>query len=131
MQTNSRILTPPTPGTKQILDERGAEGLIKWIKEQDDVLLTDTTFRDAHQSLLATRVRTSRYVDNRCRIRKTDSRICFPMRCGAERHLMSAYRFLKEDPWDRLLKLREQIPNVFIPNAVPRRQCCRLHELSG
>ena len=53
------LFTPPPAGTKQILDERGAEGLVKWIKEQDDVLLTDTTFRDAHQSLLATRVRTS------------------------------------------------------------------------
>mgnify|MGYP003442406610 FL=1 len=51
------LLTPPTPGTKQILDERGAEGLVEWIKAQEDVLLTDTTFRDAHQSLLATRVR--------------------------------------------------------------------------
>ena len=46
-------------GTKQILDEQGADGLVKWIKEQKEVLLTDTTFRDAHQSLLATRVRTN------------------------------------------------------------------------
>ena len=53
------LLTPPSAGTKQILDERGADGLVKWIKEQEDVLLTDTTFRDAHQSLLATRVRSS------------------------------------------------------------------------
>ena len=46
-------------GTKQILDEQGAEGLVKWVKEQKEVLLTDTTFRDAHQSLLATRVRSN------------------------------------------------------------------------
>src|SRR5690606_9611602 len=45
-------------GTKQILDEQGPEGLANWVKEQDKVLLTDTTFRDAHQSLLATRIRT-------------------------------------------------------------------------
>lgn len=45
-------------GTKQILDERGPEGLAEWLKERPEVLLTDTTFRDAHQSLLATRVRT-------------------------------------------------------------------------
>lgn len=51
--------TEPIPaGTKQILDERGPEGLVRWIQEQPRVLLTDTTFRDAHQSLLATRVRT-------------------------------------------------------------------------
>ena len=46
-------------GTKQILDSTGADGLIHWIKNQDQVLLTDTTFRDAHQSLLATRVRST------------------------------------------------------------------------
>ena len=45
-------------GTKQILDERGADGLVKWVQDQNRVLLTDTTFRDAHQSLLATRIRT-------------------------------------------------------------------------
>ncbi len=49
---------PVPPGTKQILDERGPEGLADWVKEQKEVLLTDTTFRDAHQSLLATRIRT-------------------------------------------------------------------------
>ena len=54
-------------GTKQILDEQGPEGVVRWIKEQQDVLLTDTTFRDAHQSLLATRVRQPRYVSN-CRL---------------------------------------------------------------
>ncbi|WP_036655245.1 ATP-binding protein, partial [Paenisporosarcina sp. TG-14] len=53
------LLVPPTSGTKQILTERGAEGLVKWIHEQNDVLITDTTFRDAHQSLLATRVRSN------------------------------------------------------------------------
>lgn len=47
----------PARGTKQILDEKGAEGLANWVKEQKSVLLTDTTFRDAHQSLLATRFR--------------------------------------------------------------------------
>ena len=46
-------------GTKQILDEQGADGLVQWVKDQKQVLLTDTTFRDAHQSLLATRVRTN------------------------------------------------------------------------
>ena len=46
-------------GTKQILDEQGADGLVQWVKNQNQVLLTDTTFRDAHQSLLATRVRTN------------------------------------------------------------------------
>ncbi|WP_203246103.1 pyruvate carboxylase [Sporosarcina beigongshangi] len=105
------LLTAPTPGTKQILDERGAEGLVKWIKEQDDVLLTDTTFRDAHQSLLATRVRTSDITA----IASESARLMpdlfsYEMWGGATFDV--SYRFLKESPWDRLLKLREQIPNV-------------------
>jgi len=105
------LLTPPPSGTKQILDERGAEGLIKWIKEQDDVLLTDTTFRDAHQSLLATRVRTS----DMTAIASESARLMpdlfsYEMWGGATFDV--AYRFLKEDPWDRLLQLRKQIPNV-------------------
>ena len=107
------LLTPPPSGTKQILEERGAEGLIKWIKEQDDVLLTDTTFRDAHQSLLATRMRTSDMTS----IASESARLMpdlfsYEMWGGATFDV--AYRFLKEDPWDRLLKIREQIPNVLL-----------------
>jgi pyruvate carboxylase len=105
------LLTPPPSGTKQILDERGAEGLIKWIKEQDDVLLTDTTFRDAHQSLLATRVRTSDMTSIAAEsARLMPDLFSYEMWGGATFDV--AYRFLKEDPWDRLLKLRQQIPNV-------------------
>ncbi|MBE1553596.1 pyruvate carboxylase [Sporosarcina limicola] len=105
------LLTQPAPGTKQILDTRGAEGLVQWIKEQKDVLLTDTTFRDAHQSLLATRVRTSDMTS----IASESARLMpdlfsYEMWGGATFDV--AYRFLKESPWDRLLKLREQIPNV-------------------
>ncbi|MCG7334194.1 pyruvate carboxylase [Sporosarcina sp. ACRSM] len=105
------LLAPPPAGTKQILDERGAEGLVKWIKEQNDVLLTDTTFRDAHQSLLATRVRTSDITS----IASESARLMpdlfsYEMWGGATFDV--SYRFLKESPWDRLLKLREQIPNV-------------------
>lgn len=103
--------TPPASGTKQILDARGAEGLAQWVKEQKEVLLTDTTFRDAHQSLLATRVRskdmfeiadqTSRMLDN-----------YFSLEMWGGATFDVAYRFLKEDPWARLEKLRKQIPNV-------------------
>ncbi len=57
---------PIQNGTKQILDERGADGLVKWVQDQKRVLLTDTTFRDAHQSLLATRIRTKRFTSH-CR----------------------------------------------------------------
>ena len=99
------------PGTKQILDQHGADGLVNWVKEQNAVLLTDTTFRDAHQSLLATRVRTN----DLKQIAEPTSQLLpdmfsFEMWGGATFDV--AYRFLKEDPWNRLLTLRERIPNV-------------------
>lgn len=102
---------PAIDGTKQILDERGPDGLVKWIKEQDEVLLTDTTFRDAHQSLLATRMRTS----DMLAIAPESSRLMpdlfsYEMWGGATFDV--SYRFLKENPWDRLVQLREKIPNV-------------------
>ncbi|MCM3768545.1 pyruvate carboxylase [Neobacillus niacini] len=98
-------------GTKQILDQHGAEGLVEWVKNQKQVLLTDTTFRDAHQSLLATRMRTT----DIAHIAEPTAKLLpnlfsFEMWGGATFDV--AYRFLKEDPWDRLLKLREKIPNV-------------------
>ncbi|AST00068.1 pyruvate carboxylase [Geobacillus thermocatenulatus] len=104
--------TEPIPaGTKQMLDERGPEGLVRWIQEQSRVLLTDTTFRDAHQSLLATRVRTIDLL----RIAEPTARLLpnlFSLEMWGGATFDVAYRFLKEDPWDRLLKLRERIPNV-------------------
>lgn len=100
-----------TDGTKQILDSKGADGLVQWIKEQQDVLLTDTTFRDAHQSLLATRVRSQdmfQIADYKARM--MDNFFSFELWGGATFDV--AYRFLKEDPWARLEKLRQQMPNV-------------------
>ena len=98
-------------GTKQILDKNGPEGLIKWIKEQNEVLLTDTTFRDAHQSLLATRIRThdiKQIAEPTAKL--LPEMFSFEMWGGATFDV--AYRFLKEDPWQRLLTLREKMPNV-------------------
>lgn len=105
------LLTAPPAGTKQILDERGADGLIEWIKEQEEVLLTDTTFRDAHQSLLATRVRSHDMFE----IADATSRLMhnyFSLEMWGGATFDVAYRFLKEDPWARLEKLRKQVPNV-------------------
>lgn len=98
-------------GTKQILENRGPLGVVKWLKEQNEVLLTDTTFRDAHQSLLATRVRTKDIV----KISESTARLLpelFSVEMWGGATFDVSYRFLKEDPWDRLLKLREQMPNV-------------------
>lgn len=105
------ILIPSPEGTKQILDARGADGLVKWIKEQEDVLLTDTTFRDAHQSLLATRVRSQDMLG----IADETSRLMhdyFSLEMWGGATFDVAYRFLSENPWDRLEKLRKKIPNV-------------------
>ena len=98
-------------GTKQILDEQGADGLVQWVKNQNQVLLTDTTFRDAHQSLLATRVRTNDFTQ----IAEPTAKILpdsFSLEMWGGATFDVAYHFLKEDPWNRLLTLRKQIPNV-------------------
>jgi pyruvate carboxylase len=98
-------------GTKQILDEKGADGLIKWVQDQKKVLLTDTTFRDAHQSLLATRIRTKDLET----IAEPTARLMpqlFSLEMWGGATFDVAYRFLKEDPWDRLLTLRDKVPNT-------------------
>ncbi|UUI38724.1 pyruvate carboxylase [Oceanobacillus oncorhynchi] len=99
------------PGSKQILDERGPEGLAKWLKDQKQVMLTDTTFRDAHQSLLATRVRTNDLLH----IAEPTAKLLpnlFSVEMWGGATYDVAYRFLKEDPWQRLLHLRKRMPNV-------------------
>ena len=99
-------------GTKQILDARGPEGLAKWIKEQDDVLLTDTTMRDAHQSLLATRVRSNDMYNIADATSKIMGNDFFSLEMWGGATFDVAYRFLKEDPWQRLRYLRQMIPNT-------------------
>lgn len=98
-------------GTRQILDSMGPEGIVDWIKSQKRLLLTDTTMRDAHQSLMATRVRT---VDM-LRIAEATARIgkdLFSLEMWGGATFDVAYRFLKESPWERLMQLREKIPNI-------------------
>lgn len=100
-------------GTKQILDEQGPDGLVKWIKSQDKLLLTDTTMRDAHQSLMATRVRTRDMI----RISKAVSVLgedLFSLEMWGGATFDVAYRFLNESPWERLEKIRKRVPNVLL-----------------
>ncbi|WP_042145070.1 pyruvate carboxylase [Paucisalibacillus sp. EB02] len=102
-----------TNGTKQILEGEGPEGLANWLKDQTEVLLTDTTFRDAHQSLLATRIRTKDLE----KIAEPTAKLLpnlFSVEMWGGATFDVAYRFLKEDPWERLLSLREKIPNVLL-----------------
>ncbi|BBB92193.1 MAG TPA: pyruvate carboxylase [Methylomusa anaerophila] len=107
--------TPTTgnipPGTKQILDQMGPAGLVAWIKEQKEVLLTDTTWRDGHQSLLATRIRTRDIVN----ISESTASLLpnlFSLEMWGGATFDVAYRFLKEDPWQRLASLRQKVPNI-------------------
>ncbi|WP_129689245.1 pyruvate carboxylase [Gottfriedia acidiceleris] len=98
-------------GTKQLLDKLGAEEFSKWLKNQPNVLFTDTTFRDAHQSLLATRIRSKDLIT----VAEQTSKLLpnlFSMEMWGGATFDVAYRFLNEDPWERLLNLREQVPNV-------------------
>jgi pyruvate carboxylase len=106
-----KLSDPPKPGTKQILDEQGPEGVVRWIKNQKEVLYTDTTFRDAHQSLLATRMRTY----DLKKIAAPLSRLVpemFSLEMWGGATFDTTMRFLMEDPWERLAELRELIPNV-------------------
>ncbi|MEG0292250.1 MAG: pyruvate carboxylase [Anaerovoracaceae bacterium] len=98
-------------GTKQIFDKEGPEGLVKWVLDQKQLLITDTTMRDAQQSLMATRVRT---VD----MEKIAPAVAmygkdlFSLEMWGGATFDTAYRFLKESPWERLETLRAKIPNV-------------------
>ncbi|MFW7432595.1 pyruvate carboxylase [Vagococcus carniphilus] len=96
---------------KNILDQSGQEAVVEWIKNKEEVLLTDTTFRDAHQSLLATRVRTT---DLKRIAKQTDEGIpeLFSSEMWGGATFDVAYRFLNEDPWVRLRKLRKLMPNT-------------------
>lgn len=103
---------PQPEGTKQILEERGPEGLIQWLKQnQNKVLFTDTTLRDAHQSLYATRFRTYDLVEIAEAISYYGASL-FSLELWGGATFDVSLRFLKEDPWERLALLRKKIPNV-------------------
>ena len=103
--------TPEITGPKKILDEQGPKAVVDWIKKQDKLLITDTTLRDAHQSLLATRVRTR---DMRTIAGPTAHILkdAFSLEMWGGATFDVAYRFLKESPWERLDELREKMPNI-------------------
>ncbi|WP_417453504.1 pyruvate carboxylase [Kiloniella sp.] len=98
-------------GAKQILDQKGPEAVAKWMKEEKRLLVTDTTFRDAHQSLLATRVRTSDLTSIAPYYAENLSNL-FSMECWGGATFDVSMRFLKECPWERLEKLRATMPNL-------------------
>ncbi len=101
----------PPDGSRQKLLALGPEGFAKALREQKALAVTDTTFRDAHQSLLATRVRTSGLLDVAGHVaRMTPELLSIEAWGGATYDV--ALRFLHEDPWYRLAALREAVPNI-------------------
>ena len=106
-------LPKPPPGSAQLLAEKGPEGLAQWVLQQERVLLTDTTMRDAHQSLLATRMRTYDLIKIAPATAQLASQL-FSLEAWGGATFDTAYRFLREDPWDRLRQLKARVPNLLI-----------------
>lgn len=98
-------------GTKQLLDELGPEKFAKWVQDQKEVLFMDTTYRDAHQSLLATRVRTHDIM-NAIHYTAVHVPQLFSFENWGGATFDVAYRFLDECPWARLRAMREAAPNI-------------------
>ena len=101
----------PPRGSKHLLTEVGPEGFARWLRDSRSVGVTDTTFRDAHQSLLATRVRTTGLLMVAPYIARMTPQL-LSIECWGGATYDVALRFLKEDPWERLAALREAIPNI-------------------
>lgn len=100
-------------GLKQLLDSKGPEAVAKWVRQQKKLLITDTTCRDAHQSLLGTRVRTRDIVKG---MEGTSEILAdaFSLECWGGATFDVAYRFLHESPWERLDMIREKAPNLLL-----------------
>ncbi len=99
------------PGSRNKLLELGPEGFANWIRDSKPLLITDTTMRDAHQSLIATRMRSVDMLNIASYVaQKTPNLFSLEMWGGAT--FDTTMRFLKESPWDRLRELRERIPNI-------------------
>ncbi|HYB63682.1 MAG TPA: pyruvate carboxylase [Steroidobacteraceae bacterium] len=106
-------LPAPAPGTRQQLEQLGPERFARWMLQQERVLLTDTAMRDAHQSLLATRLRTADLVAIAPAYASLVPGL-FSLECWGGATFDVALRFLREDPWERLTQLRERIPNILL-----------------
>ena len=102
---------PVPDGTRQLLKQLGAEKFAGWVRDQKRLLITDTTFRDAHQSLLATRMRTHDLLE----IADVYAHHCadmFSLEMWGGATFDTTMRFLRECPWQRLIQMRERVPNI-------------------
>ncbi|OWY25122.1 pyruvate carboxylase [Sphingobacteriales bacterium UPWRP_1] len=125
VDANRKFTQPPIPGgynrhspaypngTKQLLTQLKPDGFCHWLKDQTTLQITDTTFRDAHQSLLATRVRTNDMLQVAEAFAKCHPQT-FSMEVWGGATFDVAMRFLHECPWQRLKLLRQAIPNILL-----------------
>ena len=102
---------PPLAGSRHQLRTLGPEGFASWLRTREGVSVTETTFRDAHQSLLATRVRTKDLVAVAPYVARMTPQM-LSLECWGGATYDVALRFLAEDPWERLAALREAVPNL-------------------
>ncbi|MFT5639171.1 MAG: pyruvate carboxylase [Paracoccaceae bacterium] len=98
-------------GTRNLLEQKGAQGVADWMTAQKQVLITDTTMRDGHQSLLATRMRSIDMINVADAYAHNLPQL-FSVECWGGATFDVAYRFLQECPWQRLRDLRQAMPNV-------------------
>ena len=101
----------PPKGTRQLLQKLGPKRFAAWAREERRLLLTDTTFRDAHQSLMATRVRTYDLLATADAVAQRLPNL-FSLEMWGGATFDTSLRFLHEDPWQRLRELRKRIPNI-------------------
>jgi len=101
----------PMMGTRNLLEQKGPQAVADWMKAQKQLLITDTTMRDGHQSLLATRMRSLDMI-NVAPAYAANLPGLFSVECWGGATFDVAYRFLQECPWQRLRDLREAMPNV-------------------
>ncbi len=104
-------------GTRQRLEKDGAQAFSKWMRDQKQVLITDTTMRDGHQSLLATRMRTHDIAAVAGAYAKALPQL-LSLECWGGATFDVAMRFLTEDPWERLAQIRERAPNLLLQALV-------------
>jgi pyruvate carboxylase len=103
-------IAPPS-GTRQLLQKLGPEKFAAWAKKEKRLLITDTTFRDAHQSLMATRVRTHDLLTTASAVAQRLPNL-FSLEMWGGATFDTSLRFLHEDPWQRLRELRKRVPNI-------------------
>ncbi|MEH6521813.1 pyruvate carboxylase [Sulfitobacter sp.] len=103
--------TEPMMGTRNLLEQKGPQGVADWMGQQRQLLITDTTMRDGHQSLLATRMRSHDMIKAAPAYAANLPQL-FSVECWGGATFDVAYRFLQECPWQRLRDIREKMPNI-------------------